>query len=121
MGRETVIELAEPIDAYGEAVNRITLRRPTVRDIRECGYPVRFDEEGVMEPIPVAIARYVKTLGDLPMGSVDQMVPSDFNQCMKAVMSFFGESPGTSATSQGKSAPSSEESPPTVSTGRRKT
>lgn len=107
-GRTATVELTKPITAYGEPRDNITLREPTVRDIRDCGYPFRIDDTGEnFEPIASAIARYISKLAGIPMGSVDQMTPQDFNRAMGEIIGFFVESPATSATSQVSAPPSS--------------
>lgn len=122
MPDDVVVNLTTPITAYGEPVEELTLRRPTVRDIRECGYPFRIDESGQsFEPIASAIARYISRLGNIPMGSLDKMTPHDFNLTMAEVVGFFGESPETSGTSLAKPPPSLDDTPPNSSTSPQKT
>lgn len=107
-GPKTTIPLAEPVQAYGKTIDCIELRRPTGKEIRDCGYPMQFDEDGNMTPLAGAIARYISKLGDLPMGTVDQIDPAAWSACMGAVLLFFGQSPAISTTSPEKSPESSE-------------
>lgn len=109
MAEEEGIPLKEPIQAYGKTVDLIKMRRPLGKEIRDCGFPMKFDEEGNMHPVAGVIARYISKLGDLPMGAVDQMDPVDFSACMGEILLFFGQSPETSTTSRAKSPPSSAE------------
>ena len=113
MAREIKVPLSEPVTAYGETIDEIVLRRPKGRDIRDCGYPFKVYEDGGVEPIAIGIARYISTLGKIPMGAVDQLEPVDFNAAMTAILDFFGESPGTVSGSSGSSPDSSDASPPT--------
>lgn len=93
----TVHPLKKPIKAHGEEVSELTLRAPLTKDIIELGLPnliVVSDAGPGVEIRTKVIARYISRLAAVPMGSVEALDPSDFNDLTAVVMGFFGQSDG---------------------------
>lgn len=82
--------LAAPIQAHGEEVTVLTLRRPTVQECRaikslpytvgDSGYPVMEVE---------AAAKYIAVCAGIPASSVNQLDLTDLNQIGWAIVGFF--------------------------------
>ena len=87
------IPLKVPIQAHGEEVSSLTLRRPTGKDIRICGFIA--DANGEINT--QAIHNYIVQLGGIPGSSVDRLDAEDFMSAMVAVCGFLGGFPGTSS------------------------
>lgn len=83
-------ELSTPIQAHGEEVTSITLRRPTVvecRAIKSLPYAFGKDEE-VSLNLDVA-AKYIAVCGAIPAPSVNQLDLADLNTLAWEVVGFF--------------------------------
>ena len=83
-------KLSTPIQAHGEEVTRITLRRPTVaecRAIRSLPYSIDKDEAVALN-LDVA-AKYIAVCGAIPAPSVNQLDLADLNNLAWAVAGFF--------------------------------
>jgi Phage tail assembly chaperone proteins, E, or 41 or 14 len=91
----STVQLTKPIQAHGAEVSEIEMREPNGGDIAACGYPFRFitGDDGGMQVLPEAkaIAAMISRLGNIPLGSVGQLSLGDWQACMSAVLSFFGE------------------------------
>jgi Phage tail protein E. len=85
------VELQQPILAHGETINALELRKPTVKDIRNIGFPFTLDENGALQFNAKPLARYVEVLASIPPSSVDSMSPADFQSCVAEILSFFGD------------------------------
>ena len=87
------IQLKKPIEVGGEKVAELTFAEPTMKEIRECGFPYTIDPTtGVLSFDANSIARYVHKLCKVPPSTVDKLSPADAIQCHGVIMSFFGES-----------------------------
>ena len=83
-------KLSTPIQAHGEEVTSITLRRPTVaecRAIKTLPYAIGKDEE-VSLNLDVA-AKYIAVCGAIPAPSVNQLDLADLNNLAWAIAGFF--------------------------------
>ena len=83
-------KLSAPIQAHGEEVHSITLRRPTVAEVRAIkALPFTFgkDEEVALN-MDVA-AKYIAVCGAIPAPSVNQLDLADLNILAWAVAGFF--------------------------------
>ena len=83
-------KLTAPIQAHGEEVHSITLRRPTVaecRAIRSIPYVIEKDES-VSLNLDVA-GKYIAVCGAIPATSVNQLDIGDLNDLAWSVVSFF--------------------------------
>ncbi|MCO7519444.1 MULTISPECIES: phage tail assembly protein [unclassified Pseudomonas] len=82
--------LQTPIQAHGEAVTELELRRPTVQECRaikalpyivgESGYPIMEVE---------AVAKYIAVCAGIPSSSVNQLELSDLNALGWLIVNFF--------------------------------
>lgn len=82
--------LAAPIQAHGEEVKELTLRRPTVQEcraIKSLPYTVGDSGYPVME-VEVA-AKYIAVCAGIPASSVNQLDLTDLNQIGWAIVGFF--------------------------------
>lgn len=93
---ETVtVTLRRPVQAHGEALAAIALREPTGEDIMACGYPLTIVGDGSetrAEPQAAVIGRLIARLGGIPPSSVKALSAADWQDCMGAVLGFFGGS-----------------------------
>lgn len=83
-------KLAEPIQAHGEEVTELELRRPTVqecRNIKVLPYTVGADSYPI--PDTDAAGKYIAVCAKIPPTSVNQLALSDFNKMAWAVVGFF--------------------------------
>lgn len=87
-------KLSQPIQAHGEPVMVLTLRRPTVRECRQIGQlPYRIEkDESVGLNLDVA-AKYIIVCAGIPGSSVDQLDVTDLNNLAWALAGFFMASP----------------------------
>lgn len=94
------IKLSSPIEAHGEQVTELTLRRPTVQEVRAIkSLPYKIDKtEDVSLDMDVA-AKYIAVCAGIPPSSVNQLDLADLNGLSWAVAGFFMTS--ASATPQG--------------------
>lgn len=83
-------KLSAPIQAHGEEVSSITLRRPTVPECRAIkALPYIIDkEESVTLDLEVA-AKYIAVCGAIPQSSVNQLDLHDLNNLAWTVAGFF--------------------------------
>jgi hypothetical protein len=91
-----VVTLTRPYQAHDVDVQSVRFRKPTTKDLRKCGYPMRnaTNANGVpvaMEELPDVVARYVSALSDppLPPSTVDQFELEDFSRCSAVILGFF--------------------------------
>ena len=86
----TTHTLSAPIQAHGETLNELTLRRPTtqeVRAIKMLPYVLGESNQPVAE-VEVA-AKYIAVCAGIPPGSVNQLDLADLNNLAWAVAGFF--------------------------------
>lgn len=84
------VKLQVAIEAHGEPVTELTLRRPTVQEVRAIkALPYKIDKnEDVSLDMDVA-AKYIAVCAAIPPSSVNQLDLSDLNALSWAVTSFF--------------------------------
>ncbi|MDH1101095.1 phage tail assembly protein [Pseudomonas mosselii] len=92
--------LATPIQAHGEEVKVLTLRRPTVQECRaikvlpynvgDSGYPVMEVE---------AAAKYIAVCAGIPASSVNQLDLIDLNSVGWTIVGFFTRQDSTASES----------------------
>lgn len=94
----TTIKLKTPIQAHGEPVTELTLRRPTTRECRLIGQlPYRIEkDESVGLNLDIA-AKYIVVCAEIPNSSVDQLEVADLNTVAWALAGFFMASPKKTA------------------------
>ncbi|CAH0153220.1 phage tail assembly protein [Pseudomonas mediterranea] len=85
-----VQKLQVAIEAHGEQVTELTLRRPTVQEVRTIkALPYKIDKnEEVSLDMDVA-AKYIAVCAAIPPSSVNQLDLADLNALSWAVASFF--------------------------------
>jgi len=84
------VKLQVPIEAHGEPLSELTLRRPTVQEVRAIkALPYKIDKgEDVSLDMDVA-AKYIAVCASIPPSSVNQLDLSDLNTLSWAVAGFF--------------------------------
>lgn len=96
------VPLNVPIKAHGEEVSVLTLRRPTVAEVRKIGrlpYIVGgTDESGNLTPDMGVVPAYISVCAGIPPSSVDQVDLSDLNTLAWRIAGFFVE-PASPASS----------------------
>lgn len=89
-GLRTELLLVDEIEAHGEQVKRLELRRPTVTEIRAVkALPYAIGQGEKVELDTEACAKYVAVCAGIPPSSVNQMDPHDFNKACWVVAGFF--------------------------------
>lgn len=86
----SLVKLQVPIEAHGEPLLELTLRRPTVQEVRTIkALPYKIDKgEEVSLDMDVA-AKYIAVCAGIPPSSVNQLDLADLNALSWAVASFF--------------------------------
>lgn len=82
--------LAAPIQAHGEEVKELTLRRPTVQECRAIkSLPYNIGESGYpLVDVEVA-AKYIAVCAGIPASSVNQLGLPDLNSVAWLIVGFF--------------------------------
>ncbi|MGE0022111.1 MAG: phage tail assembly protein [Hyphomicrobium sp.] len=81
--------------AHDVTVHQVRFRKPTVRQLRKLGYPLRnVMVDGMpkgVDQVPEVCALYMTALSEppLPMSTVDQFSLDDFTLCSNVITSFF--------------------------------
>ncbi|MQT57153.1 phage tail assembly protein [Pseudomonas sp. FSL R10-0399] len=90
MSQVTTHQLAVPILAHDEQVTELSLRRPTVAEVRSIkALPYKIDKnEDVSLDMDVA-AKYIAVCAGIPASSVNQLDLVDLNKLAWAVAGFF--------------------------------
>lgn len=93
------IKLQAPIEAHGETLVELTLRRPTVQEVRAIkALPYKIDKsEEVGLDMDIA-AKYIAVCAGIPPSSVNQLDLVDLNALSWAVASFFMTAASTPST-----------------------
>lgn len=93
---ENLVILTRPYQAHDELVDRIRLRRPITRDIKQCGNPLKVvtAPDGTIEDLEMkwdVVAKYVTLLASPPMppSTVDQFDFFDLDACAAVIARFF--------------------------------
>lgn len=81
--------LTTPIKFGDEELTKLTMKKPTVREIREFGFPYTIGED--VKIIPSICAKYISRLAGIPMSVVDGMSLEDFQKACVEVVYFFGQ------------------------------
>ena len=84
------VKLQVAIEAHGEPLTELNLRRPTVQEVRAIkALPYKIDKsEEVSLDMDVA-AKYIAVCAGIPPSSVNQLDLADLNALSWAVASFF--------------------------------
>lgn len=84
------IQLKHPIQANGQEVSVLELRRPKAKDFREIG---SFDK-----PFS-ALLDFAAVLAEVPPSAIDELDVDDVPTVIEVVSGFLGKFPGTGTTS----------------------
>lgn len=85
-----VIKLASPIKAHDEELTELTLRRPTVQEVRAIkSLPYKIDQNDEISLDMDTCAKYIAVCAGIPASSVNQLDLSDLHTCSWAVARFF--------------------------------
>lgn len=89
MSQDKPYKLAAPIQAHDQEVLEVTLRRPTVAEVRAIkSLPYKFDKnEDVSLDLDVS-AKYIAICAGIPASSVNQLDLFDLNNLAWAVAGF---------------------------------
>jgi hypothetical protein len=92
-GSTVKLVLAVPVKPYGEEVKEVTLRRPTTKELRQCGQPYMMVQGGggtAMQANYDACAKLLTMVCDppLPAGTVDTLDAADFDDMAMILMGF---------------------------------
>lgn len=83
-------KLAWPIDAHGESLEVVALRRPTVQEVRAIkALPYKIDQEEAVTLDTDVSAKYIAVCAGIPPSSVNQLDLGDFNTLAWTVAGFF--------------------------------
>ena len=81
--------LSRPVQAHGEDLSALNFRAPATRDLRTLGNPLIFRDDGSFSFDNDKMAKFMVHLGKVPMSTVDQMAPGDFNAAAMELASAF--------------------------------
>ncbi|MFG0501044.1 phage tail assembly protein [Pseudomonas putida] len=82
--------LAEPIQAHGDEVKELTLRRPTVQECRAIkALPYNIGESGYPILDVEVAAKYIAVCAAIPASSVNQLALPDLNNVAWLIVGFF--------------------------------
>ena len=90
------ITLSTAIEAHGEILKELEIRKPLGRDVRKYGFPYSIDSFGRMIIDTMAGAGYIESLAGIPPSAVDSLSAIDFQTILMEIISFFGNAPKTS-------------------------
>jgi Phage tail assembly chaperone proteins, E, or 41 or 14 len=96
--------LMRPIEAYGDTVKELTFREPIGKDIRLCGFPIKFsasegDGPNFSMPDAQVVHALIARLANIPPSAVDTLCLADLVACQSVVMGFFGDQTSGSTSS----------------------
>src|SRR5471032_709475 len=84
------VKLQVAIEAHGEPLTELTLRRPTVQEVRAIkALPYRIDKNEEVSLDMDVTAKYIAICAGIPPSSVNQLDLSDLNNLSWAVAGFF--------------------------------
>ncbi len=87
------LQLSAPVTAYGEQVTSVTLRPPTVAELRKCGQP--YVVAGGLKADYEACARLLECVctPPLPGPTVNTLDPADFDDLAMILVGFTKRAP----------------------------
>lgn len=85
-----LVKLSAPIEAHGQELSELTIRRPTPKEARSIkALPYKIDkDESVSIDLDVA-AKYIVVCAGIPSSSVDQLDLADLNSLSWQIAGFF--------------------------------
>jgi hypothetical protein len=82
--------LSAPIQAHGEQVSVLNVRRPTPEEMRAIRVlPYTLTESNMPNPDMEAVAKYIAVCAGIPPTSVNQLELYDLNQLAWTIIGFF--------------------------------
>lgn len=88
------ITLTVPVTAYDQKVDKVTLRRPTVKDIRECGQPYLMVSGGAKADGDSCYKLLLRVCDPpLPGPALDALDPADFDEMCMTLVGFMKPAP----------------------------
>jgi len=91
MELEKKFELTTPIMFGDEEITSLKLRKPTVKEIREIGFPFLISLDEDLSINAKICAKHLSRMSALPMSVIDKMSAEDFKEVCWEILSFFGE------------------------------
>ncbi len=88
MAGEVVIKLSYPIEAHGEQVSQLTLRRPRLKDLKGISM------DNITGDLMIEL---VARLADIPPSAAGEIDAGDFEAIGEAFETFFPKRPGSDA------------------------
>ena len=86
----SLVKLHVPIEAHGEPLLELTLRRPTVQEVRTIkALPYKIDKNEEVSLDMDVTAKYIAVCAGIPPSSVNQLDLSDLNTLSWAIAGFF--------------------------------
>lgn len=92
MSDAITFKLSKPIQAHGAELAELALRRPTVKELRQCGAPYRVVQGGVQWDYD-ACARLLVAICGIPPSSVEQLDAADFDDLAAILVGFTKRAP----------------------------
>ena len=92
---KTEVHLSAPVQAHGEEVSVLVLRKPTTADVIALSLPFVFvpGSSGMGTEInQTVVAKYMQRLACVPRNTVEALPLADYQLAAGVVLSFFGES-----------------------------
>lgn len=83
------IALSAPISANAETLTELTLKSPTIEQIKKFGIPTTMDMSGAFSVNATVALKYVPELAGVPPSSLSTLSPYDINNLCWAVWRFF--------------------------------
>lgn len=87
-----IIPLSVPIEAHGESITELRLRKPTANDVIQVGNPITLDisiDPPRATPDDRKMAQMIARLADVPPSSIGMMDPNDFTGAIIRVLPLF--------------------------------
>ncbi|WP_323115430.1 phage tail assembly protein [Pseudomonas guariconensis] len=85
-----VIKLSAPIKAHDEEITELSLRRPTVQEVRAIkSLPYKIDQNDEISLDMDTCAKYIAVCAGIPASSVNQLDLADLHSASWAVARFF--------------------------------
>ncbi|AWY39417.1 phage tail assembly protein [Pseudomonas putida] len=85
-----IVQLQVAIEAHGEPLTELNLRRPTVQEVRTIkALPYKIDKNEEVSLDMDVTAKYIAVCTGIPPSSVNQLDLADLNTLSWAIASFF--------------------------------
>ncbi|CAG9195897.1 conserved hypothetical protein [Paraburkholderia tropica] len=97
---DVTFTLSEPIEAHGDTLKALKLRKPTPADARAVkALPYQIAQDESVQINPDAAAKYIERLAGIPGSSVASIDIVDFNNLCWTVAGFFMNSGSAKSSS----------------------